>query len=74
MTNNDYINQLASSLSESVLNLAKVGYADQFIAEGVEAYRCGGQLVYEVASTLPLVRENRQEFTARTLMIRAGGS
>lgn len=32
MTNNDYINQLASSLSESVLNLAKVGYADQFIA------------------------------------------
>lgn len=64
MTNNDYINQLASSLSESVLNLAKVGYADQFIAEGVEAYRCGGQLVYEVASTLPLVRENRQEFTA----------
>lgn len=38
MTNNNYINQLASSLSESVLGLAKVGYADQFITNGVEAY------------------------------------
>lgn len=38
---NDYIDQLASRLSESVLNLAKVGYADQFIANGIEAYRVG---------------------------------
>lgn len=35
---NDYIDQLASNLSESVLNLVKVGYADQFIANGAEVY------------------------------------
>lgn len=34
---NDYIGQLASSLSESIVDLAKVGYADQFIANGIEA-------------------------------------
>lgn len=64
MTNNDYINQLASSLSESVMNLAKVGYADQFITNGVEAYRGGEQIDHKVADLLPRVRENRREFTA----------
>lgn len=61
---NDYIDQLASSLSESVLNLAKVGYADQFITNGIEAYRGGEQIAHKVADLLPRVRENRREFTA----------
>lgn len=64
MTNNNYINQLASSLSESVLNLAKVGYADQFIANGTEAYRGGEEIARKVAGLLPAVRANRHEFTA----------
>lgn len=34
-TDNSYVNQFASSLSESVMNLAKVGYADQFIVGGL---------------------------------------
>lgn len=61
---NDYIDQLASSLSESVLNLAKVGYADQSITNGIEAYRGGEQIAHKVADLLPRVRENRREFTA----------
>lgn len=64
MTNNDYIDQLASSLSESVLGLAKVGYADQFIANGIEAYRGGEEIAHKVAGLLSRVRENRREFTA----------
>ena len=73
MTNNDYINQLASSLSESVLGLAKVGYADQFITNGVEAYRGGEEIARKVADLLPRVRENRRELRP-ILMIRAGRS
>lgn len=61
---NDYIDQLASRLSESVLNLAKVGYADQFIANGIEAYRGGEEIARKVAGLLPAVRANRHEFTA----------
>lgn len=61
---NDYIDQLASSLSESIVNLAKVGYADQFITNGIEAYRGGEQIAHKVADLLPRVRENRREFTA----------
>lgn len=52
---NDYIGQLASRLSESVLDLAKVGYADQFIANGVEAYRGGEEIARKVADLLPRV-------------------
>lgn len=63
-TDNSYVNQFASSLSESVMNLAKVGYADQFITNGVEAYRGGEQIAHKVADLLPRVRENRREFTA----------
>lgn len=61
---NDYIDQLASSLSESIVNLAKVGYTDQFITNGIEAYRGGEQIAHKVADLLPRVRENRREFTA----------
>lgn len=61
---NDYIGQLASSLSESIVDLAKVGYADQFIANGIEAYRGGEEIARKVAGLLPAVRENRHEFTA----------
>jgi hypothetical protein len=64
MTNNDYIDQLASSLSESIVNLAKAGYADQFIANGIEAYRGGEEIARKVADLLPAVRETRHEFTA----------
>lgn len=63
-TDNDYIDQLASSLSESIVDLAKVGYADQFIANGIEAYRGGEEIARKVAGLLPGVRENRREFTA----------
>lgn len=52
------------SLSESVLGLAKVGYADHFIADGIEAYRGGEEIARKVADLLPRVRENRREFTA----------
>lgn len=70
---NDYIDQLASSLSESIVNLAKVGYADQFITNGIEAYRGGEQIARKVADLLPRVRENRRELRP-ILMIRAGRS
>lgn len=52
------------SLSESVLGLAKVGYADHFIADGIEVYRGGEEIARKVADLLPRVRENRREFTA----------
>ena len=47
-----------------MLGLAKVGYADQFITNGVEAYRGGEEIARKVADLLPRVRENRREFTA----------
>lgn len=52
------------SLSESVLGLAKVGYADHFIADGIEVYRGGEEIARKVADLLTRVRENRREFTA----------
>lgn len=61
---NDYIDQLASRLSESVLDLAKVGYADQFVANGIEAHRGGEEIAHKVVGLLPGVRENRRKFTA----------
>lgn len=62
MTSNEYINQLASSLLESVLGLAKVGYADQCIADGIEAYRGGEEIVLRVADILLDIRKDRHEF------------
>lgn len=71
MTNNDYIDQLASSLSESVLGLAKVGYADQFIANGIEAYRGGEEIAHKVAGCFP-ASERIVGSLRPILMIRAG--
>lgn len=62
MTN--YIDQVAARLSESVLNLAKVGYADHFIAEGIEAYRGGEEIVLKVDDILLDVHKDRHEFEA----------
>jgi hypothetical protein len=64
MTSNNNVDKLASRLSESIVDLAKVGYADQFIANGIEAYRGGEEIARKVAGLLPAVRETRREFTA----------
>lgn len=64
MTSNNNVDKLASRLSESIVGLAKVGYADQFIANGIEAYRGGEEIARKVAGLLPAVRETRHEFTA----------
>lgn len=64
MTSNNNVDKLASRLSESIVDLAKVGYADQFIANGIEAYRGGEEIARKVAGLLPAVRETRHEFTA----------
>lgn len=58
---NDYIDQLASSLSESVLSLAKVGYADQFITNGIEAYRDGETGLADNAAALSYIRNSRHK-------------
>ena len=63
MANNDYIDQLASRLSESALNLAKVGYADQFIANGVEAYRQGEEIARRFTNMSLEERKTRQLYT-----------
>lgn len=73
MTSNEYINQLASSLSESVLGLAKVGYADQFITNGVEAYRGGEEIARKVADLFPVFERIIMSLRP-ILMIRAGRS
>ena len=64
MTSNNNVDKLASRLSESIVDLAKVGYADQFIANGIEAYRGWEEIARKVAGLLPAVRETRHEFTA----------
>lgn len=71
-TDNSYVKQFASSLSESVMNLAKVGYADQFITNGVEAYRGGEQIAHKVADLLP-PSERIVGSLRPILMIRVGG-
>lgn len=42
-TDNSYVNQFASSLSESVMNLAKVGYADQLSPTALKRIEVGNK-------------------------------
>lgn len=58
----DY-DKIASRLSKSLLNLAKVGYADQFIANGVEAYRQGEEIARRFTNMSLEERKTRQLYT-----------
>lgn len=60
MTSNNNVDKLASRLSESVMDLAKVGYADQFIANGVEAYQAGKEIALSNSETARIESESKQ--------------